>query len=211
MSYIISVWDETGQQLVTNGNGTHITYHENKQKSYEGQIKNGVANGECTYWYADGTVKEQGKFVDGSYLLNNSFNPKGERMVISGRGYHHTYYDNGVIESEGMFINGKRHGLFLSRSEGNILIAEINYKDGKADGETRYYQETGELLSQGNLKNNLQDGEWTWYHLNGEKESQVTFVDGKKENEQKFWSESGVEVKSEYYKNGELINEQVKY
>jgi antitoxin component YwqK of YwqJK toxin-antitoxin module len=208
-SYIISMFDKQGKQLIKDGNGMFIEYHEGAQKSTAGSVKNGLYNGAWSLWYRDGKLKEQRIYTAGTFTLQSSFDPDGKALVRSGSGYHKSFYDNGVVASECQYKNGKPHGLALTRNENGLTLMEANYSEGKYEGECTYYQDTGELYSKGDFKNNIQIGVWTWFHLNGEKEAEVTFVNGKKEGEEIFWSESGDIVKREHYENGELVNEEV--
>jgi antitoxin component YwqK of YwqJK toxin-antitoxin module len=157
-----------------------------------------------TSWFPDGKVAEQGNYHNGTYALINSFQPDGTVMVKNGEGYHKTFYDNGVVATECKFLNGKPHGMMISRDENNVMISEVNYKEGKYDGDAKFYME-GVIHSQGSFVNNLQEGVWTWYHVTGGKEAEVAFLHGEKEGEETFWSESGEIVKREFYEKGKLV------
>lgn len=208
-TYIMSLWNENGEQLVKDGNGTSITYYDTKQKSAEGKIKGGLKDGLWSFWYPDGKLKEQGNFKDGTYTLLNSWDPEGKTLVTNGNGYHRNYYDNGVVALECLYREGKLHGLCYQRGLDGILLSEVNYVNGIADGKAKYYYETGELLNEGELKNNVQDGDWVWYHANGKPEAEAIFINGKKHGEELFYNESGDVVKREFYEMGKLIREEM--
>jgi antitoxin component YwqK of YwqJK toxin-antitoxin module len=207
-AYTISLLDKKGKQLVKNGNGSFSDYYEGGQKSTEGSVKNGLPDGPWSWWYKDGKLKDQGIYQEGNYKLLTGFDPEGQIMVRNGNGYYKSYYENGVIESESNYQNGKPEGLKVTRNESGTVLEEANYHHGKYDGEFKGYNETGELYTQGIFKNDSQEGVWTWFHLNGKKEAEVTFVNGMKEGEEIFWSETGDIVKREHYKNGELTSEE---
>lgn len=207
--YVMAQWNEHGEQVVKDGNGTSVTYYDDKQKSAEGKIKDGLNEGLWNFWYADGQLKEQGNFKKGKYTLVNSWDPQGEPQVKNGSGYHRSYFDNGVVGYECLYRDGQLHGLCFNRNLDGQLISEMNYENGKVEGTVKYYRETGELYTEGNFKNNMQEGEWIWYHLNGKPEAKATLVHGKKDGVETFYSESGEVVKLEFYEMGELVKEEI--
>lgn len=209
LSYIIYFWNEASEQLVKEGSGKLITYYDNKEKSAEGEIRDGLYNGDWTTWYEDGKLKNQGIYNKGSYTLKDSWDSQGKLMVKNGNGYHKDLYENDVVATECLYRDGKLHGLLTTRSMENTLTSEINYANGKCNGKYKIYNEEGKVSIEGDFKNNLQEGMWTWYHLNGEKEASVNFSHGEKEGEEIFWSESGKIVKREFYNLDKLIKEEL--
>ena len=206
---IMDFWDKDGKHLVINGNGEFTSYYENAGKESQGMVKSGKPVGIWNYWYNDGKLKQTGRFESLVYKTINTWDNNGNRLVVNGEGYQVTKLDNGVIAEEGNYTNGLRDGLWKFRNESDMLISEINYKQGKASGKARYYNESGKIQCMGYYLNDKQQYVWTWYHQNGTKESSVKFINGKKEGEQTFWNESDKIIKKEFYSNGELINEEV--
>ena len=72
-------------------------------------------------------------------------------------------------------------------NNGNVALIG-NYKNGKKEGEWKYYRENGKLEGIVNFKNGKQEGEWKWYHENGELKEIGNFKNGKPEGEWKWLS-----------------------
>jgi uncharacterized protein len=208
LTYFLTLFDRDGNQLVKNGNGTFTDFYEDGQKESEGNVRQGLRTGQWSFWYPDGKMKEIGVFNYAAYVMRTSFDPDGKVMVLNGNGYHKVFYDDGIVARECLYRNGKAHGLMLTRTQDGATSSEVNYVDGKYEGESKYFHPEGGPLSTGSFRNNLQHGLWTWYHINGKKESEVSFTNGFKEGEQIFWSEAGEIVKREHYKKGKLTNEE---
>lgn len=54
----------------------------------------------------------------------------------------------------------------------------VEYKNGKREGEAKFYYSNGELMAKGNYKNDKKDGLWEFYNENGELTEKVEFVNG---------------------------------
>jgi antitoxin component YwqK of YwqJK toxin-antitoxin module len=176
------LWDEDGNQIVRNGNGLLKEYYEN------------------------GQMRVEVIYTDGIYQIQNWWDENGEQMIKDGTGYHIVKDDMGAIIYEGKYLNSEPDGKWKYYSGQGILISQVNYTDGKLNGESIYYSDSGEIYSKGNFINNERDGLWTWFSPSGRKESQVSFKNGEKEGEQLFWSPMTEKViKKEYYKNGDLL------
>ena len=69
-----------------------------------------------------------------------------------------TYYENGNLEKEGNYTNGKEEGLWKSYHENEQLDYEFNYKNGIKHGLIKTYDKNGHLDYESNYKNGVQDG-----------------------------------------------------
>lgn len=86
-----------------------------------------------------------------------------------------TFYESGVLESEGEFIDGKISGeLKVYYKSGNIQIAS-NYKDDIKNGEEIIYYENGQVKQQGTYINGKKDGVFKEYLPNGVLASETTY------------------------------------
>ena len=206
---VMSIWDEQGKQTVKDGTGIITYYFDNKLKSEEGGVKDGLFEGLHTAWYANGKLKAERNYKKGSFTLLNSWNSKGEKEVTDGTGYYRSYDEQDSVVEECPYKNGKKNGLYITRSTEHVVLARINYVDDKMYGSYKSYYDTGELRSEGECKKDLSEGRWIWYHQNGQREAVVEYVHGLKEGEETFWSEQGDPIKSEYYKAGKLIREEL--
>ena len=205
---VMNIWKEDKSQMVIDGFGNLEYYHTNGNLESTGGIRNGRRHGEWKTWHSSGVLLEVGHYSDNEYILDNSWDSTGTQMVQNGMGHHREYYFNGILQSEGDFNNGKAHNNWKYYADNGTLLSDLNYHEGKLDGESLLYTETGELRSKGLFKNDEKEGTWEWFFLSGVKECDVYFIDGKKDGIQTFWSETEKIVKTEHYEKGELIKEE---
>ena len=104
---------------------------------------------------------------DNTYLCLN-----GEILVCDFKdtpltGLYESYYENGKLESETPYKNGKRDGLAKVYYKNGKLEAEIPYKNGKRDGLVTGYYKNGKLKYQFPHKNGKAEGFLKCYHENG--------------------------------------------
>ena len=55
--YIMNSWTPTGEPMVKEGNGFQIFWFNSEKKSAEGDIKNGLKEGQWIEWYKNGSRK----------------------------------------------------------------------------------------------------------------------------------------------------------
>ncbi|WP_185968909.1 toxin-antitoxin system YwqK family antitoxin [Carboxylicivirga sp. M1479] len=208
---IENVWDEHGQQLVKDGNGTFYTYYASGQVLATGQVKDGLKSGKWLSYFENGQVQEEGIYKADAYTITNSWYNDGRAGVTDGNGFYQSYYlgDEKIHES-GQVTNGLREGTWHTYYEtSQTVYQECNYHLGKQTGEVNVYFETGELYANGLMKNNVREGEWNWYYANGLLSSTATFVEDKKDGKQTMWSEVGELTKEEYYDHGKLTDQKL--
>ena len=124
------------------------------------------------------------------------------------------WYDNGEMEGQVNFKNGKMDGLFKGWYENGKKKSEKNYKDGKRDGSSVMWYENGQKMEEIMYKNDQKDGLETQWYKNGNKKIEVNVIndkymdyvrwyeDGKKKSE-RYWVE-GLKsfLVNEWYENG---------
>jgi antitoxin component YwqK of YwqJK toxin-antitoxin module len=57
------------------------------------------------------------------------------------------YYDNGVLQSEFIYKDGKLNGLCRTFYENGSIKSRENYRDDKLDGLSKVYYENGKLMA----------------------------------------------------------------
>ena len=80
--------------------GEWVEYYEDGQLSYKGRYKNGEELGEWVLYYANGQLKEKGSFGTGRF-----------------EGEYFTYHANGQLKEKGSFKNGKKDGEWVNYDE----------------------------------------------------------------------------------------------
>jgi antitoxin component YwqK of YwqJK toxin-antitoxin module len=92
-----------------------VEYYKNGQKKMEGTLKNGVRNGEWSYWYDNGKLWSRGSFVNGkSEGRFLSYNEKG--ML-----FQESFYKNGVPDGKWAFYKDDQRIKEVYYENGNIL------------------------------------------------------------------------------------------
>ncbi len=206
---ITNAWDESGKQMVKDGEGFYIAYYEGKNKQLEGKVEQGMKTGIWKTYYLNGSIFEIGEHKDDVYLVQSTWTPKGEAAVLDGNGAYTSYTQDIEFEFEkGEIKNGLREGVWLTYYPGTKDIqVETNYKNGKLHGRSVNFSPSGTIVTEGNFELDKKVGEWKWYYESGQLQCTITYVKDKKVGDQIFWSESGKEAKKEIYKNGELVSE----
>ncbi len=105
--------------------GHFIYYYENGQKSSEGEYLKDQKEGQWSYWYESGKLKEKDYFESGFIYSTEGFNK------------------NGKIRYSGKFRYGERHGKWTYWNTDGRITLEGNYKRGQRSGEwIRYFNDS---------------------------------------------------------------------
>jgi antitoxin component YwqK of YwqJK toxin-antitoxin module len=121
-------------------------------------------------------------------------------------GEYTEYHDDDLVKIKCHYINGKKHGSYIERSEfANIVILKCNYKDDLLDGEyTEYYDDdlvkikchyingkkhglyiersefANIVILKCNYKDDLLDGDYIEHHYNDSIKIKCYYINGKK-------------------------------
>lgn len=160
--HIINYWSKTGSQLIIDGTGKYISYHDNDTLQVVGEYLNNLQTGEWIWHYDNGALQyiehfKEGK-QDGEYIF---------------------YYRNGQIRSKGMYANGKQIGKWEHWYQDGKNEELENRVDGKRDGEYKYWYSNGQLSHLGNYKLGKEDGLWQHWDEKGKLETEEKYINGK--------------------------------
>lgn len=78
-----------------------------------------------------------------------------------------TKYPNGIIQFQGFYRFGLRHGQWMSFYDNGEKWSETFYDKGKRHGATNVYYQNGKLNYSGWYKNDLKDSLWLYYDNTG--------------------------------------------
>ena len=104
------------------------------------------------------------------------------------------YYPNGQIEfkakavGDSSNLNGLAHRYF---NDGSVN-SELNFLNGKLNGAQRFYTESGELESIKEYENGIMEGTLQWYYKNGKLYSDVNIIDGLGYGRVDYYYENGI-------------------
>ena len=105
-------------------------------------------------------------------------------------------YEDGVIEKETKYVDGKRHGISTRYNKDGSKNYEMSFKEDKFDGDTVQYYEDGNKRHVTPYIGGKRHGMATSYYSEGGKMYEVPYVHGIRQG-----------VKREYYKNGQIKSE----
>ena len=145
-------------------------------------------------------------YEDGTILL--------ESMYINGvqEGFEKCYYNNGKIKEENNFKNGERNGVCKTYSKDGQLLLEITYRAGLRNGQyIEYYEENEKIKTKGEYKStsvfNVRNSKIRKdYYLNGKLKRERTYEDT--DEGENFFEKNYHEKSGKLTSEGKYINNQ---
>ena len=136
----------------------------NDIKEYEGDLINGIKNGQGIEYYKNNKKRYEGSFISGNhhgygkeYYDNEILRYEGEFRVNEYNGKGTEYDENGQKLYEGEFKNGKYNGKGKLFRNGKLKY-EGDFVDDKLQGKGEEFDEEGKLLYSGDFKDNNYNG-----------------------------------------------------
>ncbi|HEX6891815.1 MAG TPA: hypothetical protein VF141_14010, partial [Chryseolinea sp.] len=132
-------------------------------------------------------------------------------LVEKGEGVYEGYGPDDMLVETGKISGGRREGewtTYYPQSD-KIVMSTANYVNGEPDGLHHFFFEDGTLQIEGLIVKGKREGPWKWYHQNATLESSVDFKEGKKEGTQHFYLDDGTLTRTEVYKQGALVENQI--
>ena len=106
--------------------------------------------------------------------------------------------DKGLYQDkDGVLFNG----VMETMENGRKAILEI--KDGKLNGEAKYYYASGKVMETGSFAEGQKTNEWTRYNEAGVTVGLAVFNAGKKDGTWIVWNDEGKKIYEMHYHNGE--------
>jgi antitoxin component YwqK of YwqJK toxin-antitoxin module len=120
------------------------------------------------------------------YEKNICFETDGQNIVFLPNetnpytGKYLCKYDNGQMEKEGRYKNGKLIGKWTVWYENGKKESEVNFKNGKLDGKSIWWNKRGQKIRQKEYKSGKLDGKLIeWFQFNGEIKREENYKNGK--------------------------------
>lgn len=147
-----------GQYRCGKKDGLWISWTEKNLKSTEQNFFNGKLDGLTTRWYKNGKKSYEQIFENGKILTAIGWKPDGERCpstrVVNGVGVLVLYddygqetkrkeyeesdenrtielYENGNVREEGVYVNGKKNGLWIYYRPNGFEHFRVTYENGE--------------------------------------------------------------------------------
>lgn len=125
------------QEFYKMGNriGKFSSYYENGQKQEVGEYKSNLKTGCWEYWNTDGTLVRSQNFK----II------KQDSILVSVQDGLELTYQNGVLNSEVNWREGKKHGEQKTYYADGILASRMNFENGNIKGQYAEYYKNGNL------------------------------------------------------------------
>ena len=123
------------------------------------------------------------------------------------------YDDDGNLKSQGILVDGKKHGAWLEWNKGwktsttflhgiehgewvkfdtdGQIYNQLNFANGKKHGECKMWWRVDQLYRCGTFANDKRHGEWKEWHENGQLHTSSMWVGGKKHGMNTEWHRNG--------------------
>lgn len=173
------------------------------------------------FFLSDGLIAQVRDFdiLDGD-TVNKVVNGRrvGQWYIKAGPN-HNEGYKTGSLVEEGVYVNGRKTGLWKKYYPGGSLKSKINYVNSRPTGPYTLYYKNGKVEEKGNWERTKNTGNFKRYHPNGTLAQDFQFTNsGKRTGEQKYYYDNGqlrlvgswkegmeIGEMKEYYENGDIM------
>ncbi|HEY9046716.1 MAG TPA: tetratricopeptide repeat protein [Ohtaekwangia sp.] len=198
--------------------GRWVYFHNNGERSAEGDYKAGVKvgiwkyylntgatksienseSGEVTVYFPDGAKRQhfylKDDAIEGEVELYHACGGVREKLIYkAGKrdGKGKSFFPNGKVDMSYAYSDDKAQGEFVSYFENGQVYSVSNYKNDLREGSYTEYYANGKLRSKGAHTNDHSTGTWTYYYPNGRIEKTGAFKDGTSTGEWLFYDTRG--------------------
>lgn len=197
--------------------GYYVQYHKNGTMKQQGWYKKNTAQGEWHSYYTNGTLKEINYYHNGDlYGTQKLFavNGKPERSFIYklGKLYSETYFDEkgNALGNINYRPEESSYKVVYKFNNGKTDV-EIDYVNGVKHGKYISYNYYGDVTLEGGYNNGEMNGKWTWYHPNGKVSYVKNYRDGNLHGEVLDYYENGNLNEKEVYEFGKIVGTSTEY
>lgn len=112
-----------------------------------------------------------------------------------------TWYKNGQLSSQNIFINGKQEGKSQAWHENGKLKSESYLVKDQYEGKSISWYENGNYESESSYVNGINTGESRSWYKNGQLKSEIDYSNGYKNNVIYYWPNGQIKRKEKYTKD----------
>jgi len=221
--------------------GYYVDYHKNGQLKQQGWYKKNAAHGTWETYYINGTLKERNYYHNGSLngkqeLFTGAGKPERTYTYKLGTLFSEIYFnqdgkvigdinyrpkendftltynlDHGKTDLELHYVNGVKHGKYISYDfYGNTKI-EGQYNNGEMDGEWTWYFPNGNKSIVKNYRDGTLHGDYLEYYEDGQLDEKELYLRGEEEGTSVAYHENGIQSHATDYENGLLHGKKLFY
>jgi len=105
---------------------------------------------------------------------------------------------NNKVIIEGQFMEGKKEGLWITKSKNGKIIRKLNYSNGQLDQAIELFYSSGKVKLKGNFKNGKKDSSWQYFNKKGKVLKEGSFKEGTPTGVWKVFDKKGKKEKVVY-------------
>lgn len=170
-------------------NGLYREYYRNGQVFVEGRYDEDQRTGDWKFFHPNGNEAKTVTYEEGV--------PHGTIELRR---------EDGTLQAKRQYDRGKRTGTWSTyAADGEQVLAEQLYVDGKLDGLAQAWHPNGQLRQQQPFANGVRNGTVIEWDENGKKIGEGNFVDGQREGVSRRWLEDG-RVVEQVYEEGKVVS-----
>lgn len=190
---------------------------------YEGSFIDDIPNGLFIYYFKNGRIKSRMIFKERGTITystiyhddNNNYPMASGKYVNKVKDSTWNYWGpSGRISVTENFklglLDGKKVIYYVPEliNDKNLIIAQdLNFRNGKKEGEQKEYFDNGVLKSKSKYVNDKLVGEVITYTPGGTIEMKDNYVNGEKEGWCYAYDSNGLEIGKVYYRSGVRLDE----
>ncbi|MEP0985226.1 hypothetical protein [Ekhidna sp.] len=167
--------------------GTQTFYYENGNMESQGNMEDGLEEGEWTYFYESGRPYLTGSFIKG--VENSSWT---------------WFYESGQVMRQGNYVNGLFDGEIIDYNPEGVVVTTSNYESGRLNGPYKQYFDSGDLQQDGLYVRDRQEGEWKLYYQDGTLNATISLKDGELHGESKVYNADGSPLREFRYEGDKI-------
>ena len=115
--------------------GPSLSYYRNGRKKSVVTFEKGKPAGTGYYYHPNGRVSKVVEFgADSKERVIGVYDSSGVQTVVNGTGYAREYDEEGGVETEGCYQNGRKHGTWRGRAGREHYTFEETYEHGTLTG-----------------------------------------------------------------------------
>jgi uncharacterized protein len=216
-------------QYDINPDGYNVFYHENGNKSSEGNFREGKPDAYWKTYYPDGKLKSEGNRKD--FLLDSTwtfYNEKGKKISeinyekAKKNGFTITYNDSGFVVSKENFVNDKREDFSYYYYSTGQLKTKIPFIENREEGIAFEFDKDSTIITiidykKGYItkqekinrkdKRGFKTGMYKTFYDDGKVKTEVTYLDDKMHGYYKEYDIEANLIKTLKYIKGEIEKE----
>lgn len=183
---------------------------------YEGQFENGKPVGEWKRYHEGGQIKAIINYDEDSDTTRvQLYDPSGVKVAQGSylnekKTGKWIYFNNDLKISEEYYLNGLRHGVSRKFYQSGELMEQTDWLSGKKEGNYQVFFKDGKPYMQCKFSNDKRNGLCLTYFQNGRIEMEANYKNSLRHGEWKYFNEDGKYMYSLFYKDGQILNPEVR-